>query len=94
MEPIWLLLLLLELETLQVTAVFVAPLTFAVNWCVLPKPTVELVGEIVTVTFEGGGFVPPLLLLLLLPPPPHPAAARETKMAPYPNSLAYLIETP
>jgi hypothetical protein len=36
MEPIWLLLLLLELETLQVTAVFVAPLTFAVNWCVLP----------------------------------------------------------
>jgi len=83
--------LLLALVTLQVTAVLVEPVTVAVNCSVPPKPTVELVGEIATVTFEAGGGVGVVPLLLLLPPP-HPAAtSARSKTTPIPALLAYFI---
>lgn len=91
MAPIWLLLVLLELETLQVTAVLVAPETVALNCWVLPYPTVWLAGEMVIITFEGGGLEEPLLPL----PPPHPAAIRARRIAaPGHHHLMCLIVTP
>lgn len=90
MEPIWVLLLLLELDTVQVTPVLVEPDTVAVNWKVAPKPTLAVPGEMVTLTFvEGGGVV------LLLPPPPHPAPLNVSIMtAARKRRLAYLMRTP
>ncbi len=41
----------------QVTAVFVVPVTVAVNCCVPPDATVAEVGEIVTVTGAGAVIV-------------------------------------
>jgi hypothetical protein len=90
MAPIWLLPLLLELDTLQVTAVLVLPVTVAVNCSVAPYPTVWLVGEMATLTLEEGGFDELLLL-----PPPHPAAASARRIAaPSAHHPTYLIASP
>jgi hypothetical protein len=43
--------------TLQLTAVFEVPVTVAVNCCVFPKSTLELLDETETVTDCGGGVV-------------------------------------
>jgi len=87
------LLLLLELDTLQVTAVLVAPVTVAVNCCVAPKPTVWLVGEMVTLTFEEEEELDELLLLLL--PLPQPVAASTRRItAASSTHLAYFISSP
>lgn len=91
MLPIWLLSVLLELVTFQVTAVLEAPVTVAVNCFVPPKAIAALVGEMVTLTFVGGGVTPPPLL----PPPPHPAAASaRSAAAPQPINLIYFIGSP
>lgn len=92
--PIWLLLLPAELETLQVTAVLLAPLTVALNCWVAPYATVELAGEMVTLTFDGGGFVEPVLGLGLTPLL-QPAAANARRTAPVSQSLPiHLIALP
>jgi hypothetical protein len=41
--------------TFHVTAVFVAPVTVAVNCCVAPRSTVGAAGDTLTVTDGGGG---------------------------------------
>jgi hypothetical protein len=58
------------LLTLQVTAVFVVPLTLAVNCCVRPSRTLAVPGETVTEMEGGGGgggATGPV------PPPPQPS---------------------
>jgi hypothetical protein len=69
-----------ELETVpevadHVTAVFVLPVTVAVNWRVAPEATVADVGEMLTATPEGP-HVPSVRLLLrrfrILPKPRSP----------------------
>jgi hypothetical protein len=44
-------------STDQVTAVFVVPVTVAVNCCVPPSATIAVVGEMVTVIVGGGGVI-------------------------------------
>ena len=50
--------------TCQVTAVFVDPVTVAVNCCVVAPATLAVVGEIVIAT---------AVVVVLFLPPPHPA---------------------
>ena len=73
------------------TALLLAPETVALNCWVAPKPTVELAGEMVTLTFDGGGFDGGGFAELE-PPPPHPAAANARRTtAASPSLPVYLI---